>query len=286
VTASSPAGVPAASDVSTDAAIDVSTAARLAAILREIARGGLAGLVGGVLVGGLGGRVAMLVAARLNPDATGRLTENGEVVGAFTLNGTLSLLLFGGVFAGIAAGVVWVVLSPWIPGHGWRRWLLTAPIGISLGGFMLVRAGNTDFVVLDLDSAIVAMLLVLVALVAGAVAFFDDLLERRLPAADSRRWGTLAYGLVAAVGLLFLPVVAGLYLTDDGCGCGSPPVLVGWLLLSVGLVTLAWWGRRVRSGRVDRPLALVIAGRAGLAASAALGFAFLVPIVAEIVGRS
>ena len=45
----------------------------LGVILRDIARGGLAGLAVGVVVGGLGGRLAMRLIALLVPEATGPL---------------------------------------------------------------------------------------------------------------------------------------------------------------------------------------------------------------------
>jgi MFS family permease len=256
-------------------------------VLREIARGGLAGLIAGIVVGGLGGRLVMMLAARLNPDATGRLTENGEVVGAFTVNGTIALLLFGGVFAGVAAGVTWVVISPWVPLSGWRRWLLAAPLGISLGAFLLIHASNRDFQILNLDAVIVALLLALVGLVAVAVAWLDEKLDRRLPRADRRPIaGLVAYGVIAGIGLLFVPVVLGLYFTSDGCGCGSPPVIVGWFLVAVGLVTVAWWAMRIARGRPDRPRLLVVAGRVGVTGAAFLGAAYLVPILVTILGAA
>ena len=106
---------------------------RFAEVLRDIARGGLAGMIAGLIVGGLGGRVAMMLAARMNPGATGMFTENGELIGAFTLNGTFALMIFGGLLLGLVAGIVWVVLSPWLPASGraagslrgsWRpRWV-------------------------------------------------------------------------------------------------------------------------------------------------------------------
>ena len=75
-------------------------------ILRDIARGGLAGLAVGVVVGGLGGRVAMRLIALLIPNPPAAFTENGNRIGDITLGGTFALLLFGGLFAGIFAGTI------------------------------------------------------------------------------------------------------------------------------------------------------------------------------------
>ena len=52
---------------------DVVATWQLGEILRDIARGGIAGLAVGIVVGGLGGRVAMRLIALLIPEATGLL---------------------------------------------------------------------------------------------------------------------------------------------------------------------------------------------------------------------
>src|SRR3990172_4984154 len=94
---------------------------RIVDVLRDIARGGLAAALAGIVVLGLGGRVVMRIAAAVNPDATGLRTEAGEVVGVVTAQGSLGLLVFGGLASGIVAGIVWVVVSPWIPGPARAR---------------------------------------------------------------------------------------------------------------------------------------------------------------------
>ena len=56
----------------------------------------LTGLGLGVVIGGIGGRLAMYLLARLNPEATGVVSDDGFVMGQFTLSGTLNLLVVGG----------------------------------------------------------------------------------------------------------------------------------------------------------------------------------------------
>src|SRR3990172_2205937 len=101
----------------------------------------------GILVLGLGGRVVMRIAAAVNPDATGLRTEAGEVVGVVTAQGSLGLLVFGGLASGIVAGIVWVVVSPWIPGTGPRRWLLAMLVTVALGGSLPLPSGHPDLVI-------------------------------------------------------------------------------------------------------------------------------------------
>ena len=117
---------------------DIEQVRTLADIFRGILGVALAAAIAGTLVLGLGGRLVMRLAAALNPGATGRSTENGNVIGDITINGTVALVLFGGLLAGLAASVVWVAVAPWIPGRGVRRALLSVPIVIALGGLFLV----------------------------------------------------------------------------------------------------------------------------------------------------
>lgn len=243
----------------------------IADVLRDIARGGLAGVLGGVLVGGIGGRVVMRIAALANPQATGLPTENGEIVGAITLNGTLALILFGGLAAGVLAGFLWVILRPWIPGTGRRRIAISALIAIALGGFGLVQASNPDFLILDPDGPLIAMLLALIGLVGATVAWLDGWLDRRLPrpSAVGER-STITYGLIAALGLvLAVPLAAATYF-----GANVRPegfAAMGLAIATGGLATLAWWVIRGRTDRSEPPALLLLIGRSALVVAVAIG---------------
>ncbi|MBW3618942.1 MAG: hypothetical protein KY461_01745, partial [Actinobacteria bacterium] len=59
-------------------------AGEIVAAGRRFAAISLAGALSGVLVGGVGGRLAMLLIARLNPQATGRISDDGFRMGTFT----------------------------------------------------------------------------------------------------------------------------------------------------------------------------------------------------------
>ena len=102
------------------------------AIMRDISRGGLTGAIVGLVALGIGGRLVMRLAALLVPEATGLTTENGNRIGDITQDGTMFLIL-GGIILGLLAGTVWVVVSPWIPGRGLVRALITMPIAVALG---------------------------------------------------------------------------------------------------------------------------------------------------------
>ncbi len=87
--------------VSASARGDASAGAAAVDGLRVVAVSLWAGIVAGLLVPGLGGRLLMrITAATSPPEAQGRLTEAGEVVGEITLGGTVGFVLFVGWSAG------------------------------------------------------------------------------------------------------------------------------------------------------------------------------------------
>jgi hypothetical protein len=256
---------------------DVATAWPLGVILRDIARGGLAGLAVGVVFGGLGGRLAMRLIALLIPEATGRFTENGNRIGDITLGGSFGLLLFGGLFAGIFVGTIWVVVSPWLPRSLGRRVLAAILLAIGLGAFGVIQGSNSDFIVLGFDPRVVLVLLVLVGLVGASMAVVDAWLDRRLPHPRSSI-GTASgvYIVISAIGALFAVGVVATFLDT-----ALRPV--GIALLVSGVATLRWWYLRYRGA--DRPPQMLrVLGSGGVIAAVVLGFALEWPHIRLALG--
>jgi len=251
---------------------------RIAKPLRDIARGGLAGLLTGILVAGIGGRAVMRAAALLVPEAAGRFTDNGNRIGEITLSGTLGLVLAGGLFFGLFGAVVWVVVSPWIPGAGWTRALMAMPVAVSLTGISLIQARNPDFLVLQHDAATVVLLLALISLAGLVIAGFDSWLDRRLPSATaSARADAIYLALTVAGGGLIFPIVVTGYLGEE-----RP---LGLALIAVGVATLIRWTIRYQ-GRPSSPTWLVVAGRGSLLVAVVLGVLALAPDIATALGAS
>jgi hypothetical protein len=250
-------------------------------VLRDIARGGISGAIVGIVVGGLGGRLLMRLVAILHPDAVGEITENGNRIGDITLGGTLFLILFGLILCALA-GVLWVIVSPWIPGHTGVRALLTAGIAIATGTPELIIGRNPDFVILDHDPRVVALLVALVGLIGLSIALLDSWLDRRLPhAVTGRRSPAVFYATVTLMGaVLVLPVVLLVFLTSDEY---QLPLRAGYALLVVGLCTATWWGLRVR-GRVIAPRGLVIAAQGALLVAVVLGVLTSLPHISRALG--
>jgi hypothetical protein len=253
-------------------------------VLRDIARGGVAGILVGIFVAGLGGRLVMRLATILHEDTVGRLTENGEVIGRISLNGTMALIVFGGLGMGLVAGVIWVIVGPWMPGRGIRRAAVTALVAVALGTPALVQRFNPDFVILAHDPLIVTMLLALVAAVGFSISIIDGVLDRRLPPAySSVGIATIVYLIVTLLGLvLILPIVVAILLDQPDF---RATVRMGWGLAVVGACTLVSWLLRVQR-RPEQPRVLQITARGALIVTIVLGVVTSLPHVIAAAGLS
>jgi len=232
-------------------------------ILRDISVGGIASLISGTLVLGLGGRLVMFLSRLLHPEAIGRFTENGNEVGVFTVEGTIGLMLFGGVASGLIAAPVWVVMKPWIP----VRWAVVGLGAVAIGGFQLVSSDNRDFDILEGPAVDIVLLLALVFTFGAVLSALDRALDRRLPGAD-RAGPVVVYGLVTAVGLIFVPLGLLLQFMPGFDERSYPPIWTGAFVCAIALVTIWWWVDRIR-GKTEPSLIQRRLG-AGLAAAAAL----------------
>jgi hypothetical protein len=237
--------------------------AALGGIFRDITRGGLAGVVVGLIGCGIGGRIVMRLAAVLVPMSDGAHTENGNVIGDITLGGSLALVVFG-LIVGLVAATIWVAVAPWIPGRGVARAVAAMPVAVALGGSGLIDGDNRDFSILGHDPAVVGILVLLVALIGFMFPLVDDALDRWLPAAMGR--AKTLYTVAASIGIGFALLVATAFLTAPE----PATVLTGVALIGLALATLRTWVLRVKSEPASSRL--LIAGRGALVVAIALGF--------------
>jgi hypothetical protein len=94
------------------------------------------GVMAGITVIGAGGRLVMrLLAVTSSDDAQGRITEAEEIVGKITLDGTIGFVLFNGIFGGVIAAGLYLLVRRFLPG-GWRG-------GVAFGLGLLVIMGTT-----------------------------------------------------------------------------------------------------------------------------------------------
>lgn len=221
----------------------VTTAARrLSAIT---AAGALLGLV----VGGVGGRLAMFALAQLNPGAAGMSSDDGFTIGQFTALGSLNLL-FAGTVLGALGAAVYTGLRPLLIGPQWFR-VLSISVGPAVVvGEQLVHVDGVDFA-LDPAWLAIGMFVLIPGLYAGLLCVVAE------------RW--LAPDRLFARGPLPLALAPLLTLAP------LAPVLV---LLALGW--LAVEATRRRFGAVPAATPAAWAGRAALAAIFCVALARLV----------
>jgi hypothetical protein len=141
--------------------------------LRKVAAAATAGSVAGLVINGVGSRFAMMLLARLNPQATGRVSDDGFVMGHFLLSATLNLLLVGTAF-GVLGGLVFLAVRQLRFGPPWVR---TASITIGpavVVGAMLVHTDGIDFRLLQPTWLAIALFVALPGLFAYTVSRLTD----------------------------------------------------------------------------------------------------------------
>jgi hypothetical protein len=165
-------------------------------VTRILAAAGIAGVLVGVPAGLLARVVMKLTALAAGPSALGVHTENGNVVGALTADGTLALVIFAGLGPVGAGAILYVAVRPWFVSLG--RWR-----GLTFGLYLLGLAGpvgldpfNGDFTRFGPAALNVAMFAALfIAVGVGLVPVAEGTLARL----SSGRWGLVALGFLFGV---------------------------------------------------------------------------------------
>jgi hypothetical protein len=183
----------------------------LNALGRQLAAAALAGIVAGVLVAGVLGRIAMRVSGFTSrPDLIGVETSNGNRVGTITLEGTLGLALFVGLSTGIVGGVLYASAEPWLRRFRPRHGLVFGLALLGSAGFAFIDPGNFDFQRFGFTALNVAMFAALFVIFGVLVAWLFDGIQARAsgtgPAAKALSvlvWPAVALvATVLAVGIL------------------------------------------------------------------------------------
>lgn len=239
--------------------------------------GSLAGALSGLVAGGIGGRIAMrIVALVAGPEKVGLTTENGNRVGDITVEGTLGLILFGGVFAGILGGLGYEAVRPWFVSFGrWRGLALGLVLLASLGS-VVINPDNVDFRRFG-SPAVNAFLFALLFILYGVVLVpIEERLRKAVPDSPAVPRGIWATIVEAAVILALLP--AGLLLASgivelaslargplDASAIG--PILI--VLVALIVLALRWWLARESTVKARRGVGAL--GYAVLAVPVAAG---------------
>lgn len=177
------------------------------AVGRHVGTASLAGIIAGLVVGGLLGRVVMRVSGfTAGPAMVGVRTSNGNRVGDITFDGTLGLVLFVGLASGLVGGIVYAVVESWLrrvrPWHG-----LSYGVALFLAyGFFVLDPFNFDFRRFGVAALNVAMFAALFVIFGVVTAWLFDAvsaLRARTGAAarvaDALAWLALAPAVIVAV---------------------------------------------------------------------------------------
>ncbi len=212
-------------------------------LARHISVGGVAGLITGLLVGGFGGRLFMRIAGAANPAARGRTTEAGFTVGRITLDGTLGLVIFVGLFVGVGGAVLYLVFRPWLHRAGKWRGVAFGVLLFAVGSATsdILNPDNIDFTILGNGVLLVTLIF---GLFVGFGVFIDWLfgvLNLRMPPAD-RKAVRVAYPVLASLGLSVAVLIVPFALfSDQACDCDPPLIASSFVVVAAVGTAVRWW---------------------------------------------
>ncbi len=150
----------------------------VSSLLRTLTAGLVGGALCGVFVVGVLGRLVMRVLAVTSSEhVQGVVTDDDQVVGVISLEGTLSLAAFG-ILAGATGGLVYLLVRQVLPESGRaRRWLFALLAGTVGGGLFVQDYTSFDFSLLDPSWFAVSAFVALPALFGFLVAVVVDRLD-------------------------------------------------------------------------------------------------------------
>ena len=160
--------------------------------------GAAAGGLGGLLVGGVGGRLAMFILRLTSDDfVRGIESDDGFTIGRFDLLSTLNLLAVATVLGAIV-GMIVVFGRPFFPKRGMPfAW---AGAGAITGGAILINSDGVDFTLLEPHLLAIVFFVTIPAVGAGLIAWLTEV----YPKFWWRKRGPTLVASIAAV-----PVVIG-----------------------------------------------------------------------------
>ena len=109
----------------------------------------VAGVSVGILVIGLGSRLAMFVLRVTSPGSVvGMESDDGFEIGRITLSGSYQLLALGAA-VGVIGALGYVAVAPWLIGPGWFRRVTVGLTAGAMVGSLVIVPGGIDFTFLE-----------------------------------------------------------------------------------------------------------------------------------------
>ena len=164
------------------------------------------GAIAGFLIGGVGGRLAMLLLRLTSPDLViGMTSDDGFEIGVLSTS-TLGLVA-GMTLLGGANGLLYAALRSTIPSR--LRLLLWTALAAAAGGASFVHEDGVDFTVIEPAALAVALFVALPALAAALVVVLVERWVAVEPGDDRRLVCVLLVAAVASTFALALAAVVG-----------------------------------------------------------------------------
>ncbi|HET8567764.1 MAG TPA: hypothetical protein VFM93_02115 [Candidatus Limnocylindria bacterium] len=208
--------------------------------VRELAIAGTAALVVAVPVG-LVARLLMKVSAvAAGPGAAGTVTENGNVVGDLTLDGTAALILFAGLASAGVGALVYRAAGPWLAAFGRARGAALGLAFLALSGSSVIDPRSVDFARFGPAGLNVAMFVALFLATGVVLAPVVDAVGRAARAPSAPQLAGFAAGL-AVSSLLLVSLVAPLATWANSIVLSSGDVAALRTLAALALAIAARW---------------------------------------------
>jgi hypothetical protein len=148
----------------------------------------VAGIAVGVIVAGVGSRLAMFLLRLTSPsEVVGVTSDDGFTIGRVTLGGSYGLLALGAA-VGIIGAAAYRAVAPWLIGPQWFRRFTVAAASGAVVGSMLVHADGIDFVLLKPTWFAIALFVALPALFGLAMSVVVDRVASPDSATRRGRW--------------------------------------------------------------------------------------------------
>ncbi len=139
----------------------------------------LAGVPAGMLVVGVGSRLAMLLLRVTSPETVrGVESDDGFIIGRFTVGGSYALIQIG-AFVGLLGAALYLLIRHWLLGPHWFRYLTIGLGSGAVGGSFLLHSDGVDFRVLQPSWLAMALFVAVPALFGMAIGPAVEMIARR-----------------------------------------------------------------------------------------------------------
>ena len=223
--------------VSSAASSSVAVRDDAAAVAWWVVVGAASGALAGGLVGGVGGRLAMLLLRLTSPDlATGMISDDGFEIGVVSFD--TAQLVLAMAMLGAINGVLYAALRSALPRK--LRLPLWSVFAAVVGGATVVHDDGVDFTLLEPAALAIALFVALPGAAAAVVVLLVERWSRVEPWSDGRLAVGLCLGAIAGTFALgFAALVAAAALAVRRSGLDSLLARIARVAVPATLVAIA-----------------------------------------------